>query len=148
MLTGNGDADGRDLLIVDDDESQALLFDILLEKLGLPHRCHHAASGRQALELLRGEADEKKIPRPDLIILDLNMPGMDGCAVLSAIKADPKLRCIPVIMFSLGNNKNEIGHCYHQRANAYVRKPIDYESTLDVIRQIDRFWFHIATLPA
>jgi two-component system, chemotaxis family, response regulator Rcp1 len=138
---------GRDLLIVDDDEAQACLFAHLLRKSGIPHRCHHATDGPKALEFLRRKGRYENAPKPQLIILDLNMPGMDGCAVLREIKADPELHCIPVIMFSLATCHDDFDRCYSERANACIRKPDDYEGTLNVVREIERFWFHTAQLP-
>ena len=86
----------RDLLIVDDDPIQAYLFEKVLRELGLEHRCFHAPGGNQALDFLHRIVPFENAPRPALIVLDLNMPGMDGCSVLREIKADPDLRRIPV----------------------------------------------------
>src|SRR4051794_4761341 len=90
----------RDLLIVDDDPNQVRLFEIMLEDLGLEHRCIHALSGQEALKILLRTPPYKDAPRPELIILDLNMPGMHGCDLLRELKRDPEFRGIPVIMFS------------------------------------------------
>jgi CheY-like chemotaxis protein len=144
----NGDVQCRDLLIVDDDASQARLFEILLRKLGAPHRCHYAPGGRQALDFLRRFGPYCNVPRPELIILDLNMPGLNGCAVLHEIKNDPQLQSIPVIIFSLGTGKPEIDECYSERANAYIQKPVDLEGSMRVVQQIVRFWFGVAALPS
>ena len=137
----------RDLLIVDDDEIQVYLFKHFLSELGRRHRCHHAASGPEALNFLRRRGAYAEAPRPELIVLDVNMPGMDGCQVLSEIKGDPGLRSIPVVMFSLGEMPEDVGRCYHARANAYVRKPGDYDSCLHAIDQIERFWCQTVRLP-
>jgi len=137
----------RDLLIVDDDIDQAKLFEILLVDLGFDHRCHYAGSGSAAVAFLRKDPPYEDAPRPDLIILDVNMPGLDGCDTLRLIKSDPRLRCIPVVMFSASTNDDDMVRCYKQHANAYVRKPSDLESSLAVVRQIERFWFGTARLP-
>jgi chemotaxis family two-component system response regulator Rcp1 len=139
---------GRDLLIVDDDLEQAKLFEVLLAELGRGHRCHHAGSGAAALRFLRLEAPHENAPRPDLIILDVNMPEQDGCDTLQTIKSDPNLRSIPVIMFSASLHETDILRCYTQHANAYVQKPVDLEAGLSVVRQIEAFWFHTVQLPA
>jgi len=136
----------RDLLIVDDDVAQAYLFERLLKELGLATRCHYAAGGTQALDFLRRRHPYEKVPRPELIILDIHMPGTDGCAVLREIKGDPRLRCIPVIMFSLA--AEEFDACYLEQANACIRKPDDFDGTLRVVREIEQFWFHTVQLPA
>jgi CheY-like chemotaxis protein len=147
MQVANSPTRARDLLIIDDDTGQVRLFQALLTELALPHRCHHALTGADALRFLRRESIYRSAPRPELIVLDINMPGMDGCAVLEKIKEDPNLRVIPVIMFSLGTGEDEVEVCYRQQANAYIQKPQDYETSLRVVREIDQFWFHTATLP-
>lgn len=139
-------ASGRDLLIVDDDPAQASLFRHFLVALGHRHRCHHVASGLEALAFLHHASKYTGAPRPDLIILDLNMPGMNGCEVLSKIKSDPDLRPIPVIMFSSDIREQDVNRCYWEHANAYVRKPGDYDANLRVIEQIEHFWFRTAEL--
>jgi CheY-like chemotaxis protein len=136
----------RDLLIVDDDALQAYLFEQSLRELGFEHRCFHAPGGAQALDFLRRTSHFQNAPRPDLIILDMNMPGMDGCSVLREIKADPQLRSIPVIMFSATERDEDFDRCYHERANACIRKPKDYVDSLLVVREIERFWFQTAEL--
>jgi two-component system, chemotaxis family, response regulator Rcp1 len=141
------DLQSRDILIVDDDSSQARLFEILLNKLGVTHRCHYAPGGREALDFLRHDGPYRDAPRPELIILDLNMPGMNGCAVLHEIKRDANLRCIPVIMFSIGAGEPELSRCYQEHANAYIQKPVDFEGSLRVVQQIEKFWFGVAALP-
>jgi CheY-like chemotaxis protein len=140
-------ARARDLLIIDDDPGQAHLFRHLLQELGLQHRCHHAASGLEGLDFLRRRKAHGNAPRPELIILDFNMPGMNGCEVLSEIKGDPDLCCIPVIMFSAGIMEQDVSRCYAELANAYVQKPRDFETSLLVVKQIEHFWFHEVSLP-
>lgn len=76
------------------------------------------------------------------------MPGEDGCDTLRAIKSDPELRFIPVIMFSASADYRDVVRCYDQHANAYIHKPVDLETSLSVVRQIERFWFDTACLPA
>ena len=147
MQDSMADSRARDLLIVDDDASQARLFEHVLRQLGLPHRCHHSLSGTKALQFLRRQSEYSDAPRPELIILDVNMPDMDGCAVLREIKSDSNLRRIPVVMFSGGSNDDEIRRCYREHANAYVQKPVDFEANVCVVRAIERFWFDTVALP-
>ena len=147
MGTRATEGEARDLLIVDDDPSQARLFEILLEDLGLQHRCFHAQSGEEALSFLRRQAPYVDAPRPELIVLDLNMPGMHGCDLLREIKRDAHLRRIPVIMFSSTASEREFAGCYNDNANACIQKPADYEASLEVVRGLERFWFHTARLP-
>ena len=140
--------DGRNLLIVDDDMKQAKLLEHLLAELGHNHKCFYADSGPAALEFLRRETPHENAPRPDLILLDVNMPGSNGCDTLRLIKDDPSLRCIPVIMFSASVDHLDVTRCYEQHANAYIRKPLDLEANLSLVQKIEKFWFHTARLPA
>ena len=125
---------------------QAYLFEKVLRELGLEHRCFHAPGGNQALDFLRRIVPFENAPRPALIVLDIHMPGMDGCSVLREVKADPNLRRIPVIMFSATNNDEDFARCYDESANACIRKPRDFEGSLQVVGKIERFWFHTAVL--
>src|SRR5688572_15995736 len=134
--------------MIDDDAGQARLLEIQLRDLGLEHRCFRTSCGTEALDFLRRQPPYQHAPRPALILLDINMPGMDGCDVLRVIKQDSDLHRIPVIMFSSTNSDQEFTRCYLENANACIRKPKDYETSLEVVREIDRFWFHTAVLPA
>lgn len=136
-----------DLLIVDDDVGHVELFQVLIRELGLRHRCHHASSGTLALDYLKARSPFEGASRPNLILLDLNMPGLNGCEVLRIIKSDPGLRTIPVIVLSQSRNWSDVNQCYGDRANAYIGKPDDLDSNLRLLQQIDRFWGQIATLP-
>lgn len=137
----------HNLLIVDDDANQATLFALLLAEIGHPHMCHHVSSGAKALQFLRRNAPFQNAPRPHLIVLDVNMPGEDGCDTLRIIKSDPELRCIPVIMFSASLDDADVLRSYKQHANAYVQKPSDLESSLSIVRHIESFWLQTAHLP-
>ncbi len=148
MEAANNRGRVRDLLIVDDDPGQARLFTILLEELGVRHRCHHSPSGLEALNFLHRGPPFQNAMRPELIILDLHMPGMDGCAVLKAIKCDPDLRSIPVIMFSATDCQADFDRCYREQANACVRKARDYEGGIRIVREIEQFWLQVAESPS
>lgn len=135
-----------DLLIVDDDATQLQLVEAMLRELGLQHRCHYAPNGFKALDFLHRLHPFEKAPRPQLILLDLNMPGMNGCEVLQQLKSDPALLSIPVIMFSSSQAEKDVSACYQGHGNAYIRKPADYEETLTIFRDLDRFWAQSAML--
>jgi two-component system, chemotaxis family, response regulator Rcp1 len=136
-----------DLLIVDDDPGQLRLVEALLADLKLLHHCYYAPNGPKALDFLNRRRPFEDVPRPNLILLDVNMPGMNGCEVLHHVKSDPDLRSIPVIMLSSSQALKDVNACYSEHANAYISKPEDLESTLDVLRDIDRFWGDTALLP-
>jgi chemotaxis family two-component system response regulator Rcp1 len=134
------------LLIVDDDFGQAVLVEALLKTLELPHRCHHVTNGALALRFLQKQAPYEGAPRPELILLDLNMPGKNGYEVLREIKSDPNLRSIPVIMLSSSPRSEDVAACYQERANAYIRKADDLGQALQVISSIDTFWLQTVEL--
>lgn len=132
-------------LIVDDDVSQFHLIRTLLRELQLPHECHYTPDGRQALEFLRNHHPFEEAPRPDLVLLDLNMPGMTGWEVLHHLKEDPALRSIPAIIFSSSRALKDVNACYQEHANAFIQKPMDLDDTLRLLEGIDRFWSRVQT---
>ncbi|HEX4772864.1 MAG TPA: response regulator [Bryobacteraceae bacterium] len=136
-----------DLLIVDDDPGQLRILESSLRELGLLHKCHHCDSGQKALDFLHRRAPFEGTPRPHLILLDFNMPDMDGCEVLRQVKSDPGLRSIPVVMMSSSRALRDINACYTEYANAYVSKPPDLEGNLDLLRHLDQFWSHCELVP-
>ena len=105
-------------------------------------------SGEKALQMLRGyESDADKGPRPDLILLDLNMPGMDGRGFLKLIKADERLRSIPVIVLTTSTDAVDIQRCYHLGASTYIQKPVSFGGLTKAVRTMADYWFGIALLP-
>ncbi|GIF18960.1 CheY-like chemotaxis protein [Actinoplanes tereljensis] len=135
------------ILVVDDDDADALMISEALEQTERETNVERVVDGREALDYLRREGRFAEAPRPDLILLDLNMPRMDGRETLAAIKTDDKLKAIPVVILTTSGAAPDIVASYQQRANAYVTKPFgldDFEST---VRQIDRFYREVATLP-
>jgi len=104
--------------------------------------------GIEALAFLRKEAPFANAPHPDIILLDLNLPKMDGRQVLAEIKADPILRLIPVVVLTTSQSELDIVKSYSLHANCYITKPVDLHQFVDVIKSIENFWFSIVTLPA
>jgi CheY-like chemotaxis protein len=136
------------ILVVDDDDADALMISEALESTDHHATVDRVADGREALDYLRREGRYANALRPDLILLDLNMPRMDGRETLAAIKNDDKLKAIPVVILTTSGAAPDIVSSYQHRANAYVTKPFgldDFEST---VRQIDRFYREVATLPS
>jgi CheY-like chemotaxis protein len=135
------------ILVVDDDDADALMISEALEQSERDTTVERVVDGVEALDYLRREGKFASARRPDLILLDLNMPRMDGRETLAAIKTDDKLKAIPVVILTTSGAAPDIVASYQQRANAYVTKPFgldDFEST---VRQIDRFYREVATLP-
>ena len=104
--------------------------------------------GVEALALLRRAGDHADTPTPDLILLDLNLPRMDGREVLAEIKADEDLRQIPVVVLTTSKAEEDVLRSYKLHANAYVTKPVDFERFIEVVRQIDEFFVTVVKLPS
>ncbi len=116
----------------------------------IPNKLMIANNGIEALEYLRREgkyANPDDSPTPNMIILDINMPMMDGKQVLREIKSDPRLKMIPAIMFTTSSQEQDIIESYQLGANAYINKPIDIAQFMDMIEKINQFWFVVAELP-
>ncbi len=99
------------------------------------------------MAFLRQEGEYADRPRPDLVLLDLNLPRMDGREVLEAIKSDPELASIPVVVLTTSENEDDVLRSYSLHANAYVTKPVDFERFIEVVRQIDDFFVSVVRLP-
>lgn len=136
------------ILIVDDNAADANLIAELMKNIQRPHEEYIVRNGLEALEFLKRRAEYVHAPRPDLVLLDINMPGLTGIEVLSAIKSDAELSVIPVIMLSTSNSPAEVRRCYESHANVYVRKPSDLATSDRLIRAIEAFWMSFAVLPS
>jgi len=135
------------ILVVDDDDADALMISEALENTDHHANVDRVADGREALDYLRREGRFADALRPDLILLDLNMPRMDGRETLAAIKSDDKLKAIPVVILTTSGAAPDIVSSYQHRANAYVTKPFGLDDFEATVRQIDRFYREVALLP-
>ena len=135
------------ILVVDDDDADALMITEALAATDGDSRVDRVADGREALDYLRGVGQFTEASRPDLILLDLNMPRMDGRETLTAIKSDERLKAIPVVILTTSGAAPDIASSYKHRANAYVTKPFGLDDFEATVRQIDRFYREIASLP-
>jgi CheY-like chemotaxis protein len=113
----------------------------------LMNNVHVAENGEVAMKFLRRQDPFEDAPRPDLILLDLNMPRMDGREVLAAIKDDPELRRIPVVVLTTSEAEEDILRSYDLHANAYVTKPVHFDRFMEVVRQVDEFFITIVKPP-
>ena len=111
------------------------------------NQLHVVNDGTEAMAFLRQEGEYAGRPRPDLVLLDLNLPKMDGREVLEAIKSDPDLASIPVVVLTTSENEDDVLRSYSLHANAYVTKPVDFERFIEVVRQIDDFFISVVRLP-
>ena len=109
---------------------------------------HVASDGVEAMEFLRRQGQYSAAPRPDLILLDLNMPRKNGQEVLAELKVDESLKAIPVVILTTSKSDADVMKAYGLHANCYISKPVDFESFVEVVRSIENFWFTVVTLPA
>lgn len=136
-----------EILLVEDNPGDARLTREALREGSLHHRLSVVSDGVAALAFLRREGGYVAAPRPDLVLLDLNLPRKGGREVLAAIKGDAGLRRIPVIILTTSTDEQDIHSAYELHANCYITKPVDYERFADVVRAIEGFWLTVATLP-
>jgi len=136
----NRNARLTEILLVEDNEADVRLTREVLSEARLLNRLHVARDGEQAMDFLRRRPPFENTPRPDLILLDLNLPRKDGREVLDEIKADPTLRRIPVVVLTSSRNGSH--------ANCYVVKPVDLHQFTEVVRTLEDFWLRIVALPA
>lgn len=136
-----------DILLVEDNPGDVRLTQEALRNGKLFNRLFVVPDGIEALAFLRREGKYADAPRPDLILLDLNMPRMDGRECLAVLKADPDLRRIPVVILTTSDAEQDILHSYDLHANCYIAKPVDLEQFMKVVKQIREFWISIVHLP-
>ena len=136
-----------DVLLVEDDPGDVLMTREAFEHNKVRNRLSVVADGVSALEFLRKEGQYADAPTPDLVLLDLNLPRMDGREVLEAMKSDEHLRAIPVVVLTTSEAEEDVVRSYSLHANAYVTKPVDFDRFIDVVRQIDEFFVEVVRLP-
>jgi CheY-like chemotaxis protein len=136
-----------DVLLVEDDPGDVLMTREALEDHKVTNRLSVVSDGVSALQFLRKEGEHEGAPTPDLILLDLNLPRMDGREVLAELKADEALRKIPVVVLTTSEAEEDVVRSYSLHANAYVTKPVDFDRFIDVVRQIDDFFVSVVRLP-
>lgn len=135
------------VLLVEDDPGDVLLIREAFEQNKVHNDLSVAGDGVEALAFLRREGEYADAQRPDLILLDLNLPRMDGRELLSVIKEDEDLRSIPVVVLTTSEAEEDIVKSYKLHANAYVSKPVDFDRFIEVVRQIDEFFVSVVKLP-
>jgi CheY-like chemotaxis protein len=132
-----------DILVVDDDDADAMMIEEALRSADAEVTVHRVGDGREALDYLRAPRG----PRPDLILLDLNMPRMGGQETLAHLKADEQLKAIPVVILTTSSAGADISTSYQRRANAYVTKPMELDEFERTVSQINQFYRDVALLP-
>jgi two-component system response regulator len=137
-----------DVLLVEDDEGDVLMTREALAEGKVLNRLNVVGDGVEALDYLRRGGRHASAVRPDLILLDLNLPKRDGRQVLAEIKSDPDLRRIPVVVLTTSEAEEDVLRSYDLHANAYVTKPVDFDRFVQVIQQIDEFFISVVRLPS
>ena len=141
------DPDAINVLLVEDDEGDALIIREAFEYYKIRNQLTVVTDGDQAMQFLRQAGPYAGMPRPGLILLDVNLPRRSGLEVLAELKADPDLLLIPVVMLTTSQAEEDILRSYALHANAFVSKPVDFEHFIDAIRQIDDFFLTLVRLP-
>jgi CheY-like chemotaxis protein len=136
-----------EVLLVEDDPGDVVMTREAFHDYKVRNQLHVVNDGTEAMAFLRQEGEYADRPRPDLVLLDLNLPKMDGREVLQAIKSDPDLASIPVVVLTTSENEDDVLSSYSLHANAYVTKPVDFERFIGVVRQIDDFFISVVRLP-
>jgi CheY-like chemotaxis protein len=136
-----------DVLLVEDDPGDILMTREAFQHHKIQNKLHVVTDGEQALQFLHQTGEYTSVPRPGLILLDLNLPRRSGHEVLAELKEDPQLRVIPVVILTTSQAEEDILRSYSLHANAYVSKPVDFERFMDIIRQIDSFFVTVVKLP-
>ncbi len=135
------------ILLVEDNPGDIRLTQEALKEGNLPNILHVVKDGVEAVAFLRQEREYADKPRPDLILLDLNLPKKDGREVLAEIKEDEKLKHIPVVVLTTSDAEQDIIKVYKLHANCFITKPVDLDEFMMVVRRIEEFWFSIVQLP-
>jgi len=146
-MAQSGELKQIDILLVEDNSSDVRLTREALREVKIANTLHVVYDGVEAMEFLKRSEKFPDAPTPDLVLLDLNLPRMNGREVLAEIKTNVVLKTIPVIVLTMSSAEEDIMHAYRHNANCYITKPVDFKKFLEVVRGIDLFWFTIATLP-
>jgi chemotaxis family two-component system response regulator Rcp1 len=141
------DASAIEVLLVEDSPGDVRLTREAFKDAKVHINLHVASDGAEAMDFLRREGEHLNVPRPDLILLDLNLPKKDGRQVLEEIKESPTLKSIPVVILTTSASEVDILRSYRLHANCYITKPVDLDGFLKVVKSIDNFWLSVVKLP-
>jgi chemotaxis family two-component system response regulator Rcp1 len=136
-----------EVLLVEDSPGDVRLTREAFKDAKVHINLHVASDGAEAMAFLGREGEHANAPRPDLILLDLNLPKKDGREVLAELKESPALKCIPVVILTTSASEADIQGSYQRHANCYITKPVDLEGFLKVVKSIDSFWLSVVKLP-
>lgn len=134
-------------MLVEDSPTDVMMIEDIMTQATVRSILHVVQDGSQAMKFLRRENGYTSVPRPDLILLDLQLPRKTGQEVLAEIKGDERLKTIPVIVLTSSQAEQDVQGAYRHYANCYIAKPVDYARFAEVVRAIERFWFEVVTTP-
>lgn len=147
-MSVEADARHKIIFLVEDNKADVRLIQEALKNSSVPHKVVTVRNGMDAMAYLRQEGEYADALRPDLILLDLNLPKKDGREVLAEIKADPKLKRIPVVVLTTSRNEEDISQSYELHVNCYITKSRNLSELFKIVKGIEQFWLEIATLPS
>lgn len=147
MTTEPGSTETAQILLVEDNPGDVRLTKEAFKQGRIENDLYVVSDGTKALDFLAQQNEYSDAPRPDLILLDLNLPRTDGEEVLLELKADPQLRSIPVIVLTSSRADEDIARSYELHANAYLTKPVDPDEFIETVRAFEEFWFSVVRLP-
>lgn len=147
-MTSTKKSRAAQILLVEDNIDDVELTLEAFEEATVPVQAHVAPDGITALAFLRREPGYDDKPRPDIVLLDLNLPSLSGHEVLHQIRRDPELTDLPVVVLTTSEDPRDIQAAYQSHANCYITKPVDFLQFADIIKQIERFWLQLVSLPS
>ena len=136
-----------DILLVEDSPADVLITREAFAEFKIVNTLHVVEDGVEAMAFLNHEGKYASVLRPDLILLDLNLPRKNGREVLAEIKTDPKLKHIPVVILTTSHSERDVLEAYDQHANCYIVKPVGFDNFVEAVKTIRQFWFSVVTLP-
>lgn len=143
----HSEAEELEILLVEDDQDDIFFTEKAFEQQKVTNNLYVVKDGVDAMEFLRQEGEYEGSPRPDIVLLDLNLQTMDGDEVLEEMQADEELNTIPVVVLTSSDAEEDIVRSYELNANAYMTKPVDFDGFLDVVDSIEHFWVSFVKLP-
>ncbi len=148
MNTSLANSRPAEILLVEDNENDVILTCEAFRLSKLSVNLHHVNDGEECMAFLRKQGRHADAPTPDIILLDLKMPRMDGCEVLAAISSDETLRHLAVVILTTSAEEREIFRMYNLRCNSYIIKPVDFDQFVRAIRQFAEYWLTVVVLPS
>ena len=147
LIHSSANVDPINILMAEDNDADARLTEEALLEGKIKNYLFRVKDGVEAMAFLRNDPPFSDAPRPDLILLDLNMPRKNGMEVLAEVKDDPVISGIPIVVLTTSGAENDIVESYNLKASCYIRKPVDFEQFIDVVKEIEHFWISVVTLP-